>query len=235
MLDLALASSALLMGLAGGPHCAAMCGPPQGAIARACGRGGSNGTAAMALQAGRIASYAAAGALFAGGVSWLAIARDAEPMLAFLWRTAHAAGLGFGVWLLVKGRQPAWLTRAAVVPVGAGSQPIRWLPRGAGAAGAGAAGLVWAAMPCGLLQSALLGSALASGPAQGAIVMAVFAVASAAGLYGAPLLWRRLASLPASPRWQSLPVRAAGLLLAGSAGWALVMDVGRRAGWAWCA
>ena len=33
--------------------------------------------------------------------------------------------------------------------------------------------LAWAAWPCGLLQSALLLAALASGPAQGAAVMAV--------------------------------------------------------------
>ena len=235
ILDLALASSALLMGLASGPHCAAMCGAAQGGIARACARNVSTTLATAVLQAGRITGYAAAGALLAGGLSWLALAREAEPVLAALWRLAHGAGLGFGLWLLVKGTQPAWLAGAATVPAGpGGEQRVHWtLPR-RGPASACAAGLLWVAMPCGLLQSALLGSALASGPAQGAVVMAVFAAGSAASLYGATTVWRRLIALPTPGRWQSLPVRAAGLLLAGSAAWALVMDVGRRAGLAWC-
>ena len=67
MSDTALAASALLMGLAGAPHCAAMCGAACGGIARGCG--GANGTvrAGWALQVGRIASYALAGALVAAG------------------------------------------------------------------------------------------------------------------------------------------------------------------------
>lgn len=105
---------------------------------------------------------------------------------------------------------------------------------GAPSASAAAAGLFWAAMPCGLLQSALLGSALASGLAQGAAVMGTFAISSAIGLHAAPIWWKRLRALRSS-RWQSLPVRAAGLLLVGASTWALGRDAGVRAGLAWCA
>ena len=62
----------------------------------------------------------------------------------------------------------------------------RWQVEAAPARSAGL-GLAWVAWPCGLLQSALRVAALANTPASGALVMAGFAGASAAGL----LLGRR--------------------------------------------
>ena len=56
-LDAALIGSAALMGLAGAPHCAAMCGAAQTSLA-----GGAR-RPMLLLQLGRLASYAAAGAL----------------------------------------------------------------------------------------------------------------------------------------------------------------------------
>ncbi len=51
MADAALAATALLMGLAGGPHCAAMCGAAQAGLTA---QGGAR--AVVALQLGRLAS-----------------------------------------------------------------------------------------------------------------------------------------------------------------------------------
>ena len=67
----------------------------------------------------------------------------------------------------------------------------RWQVVAATARSAGL-GLAWVAWPCGLLQSALLVAALANMPASGALVMAGFAGASAAGLLLGPALWWRL-------------------------------------------
>lgn len=51
MLDLTLAASAALMGLAGTVHCAAMCGPAAAAVGARCGGGHAP---AAALQLGRL-------------------------------------------------------------------------------------------------------------------------------------------------------------------------------------
>ena len=71
-----LALTALLMGLAGGPHCLAMCGAACAGIGRAAQKQtGGQGTSAMLLfQLGRIMGYSALGAVAAStmqGVGWL--------------------------------------------------------------------------------------------------------------------------------------------------------------------
>ena len=73
-----LALTALLMGLAGGPHCLAMCGAACAGIGRAAqkqGVGPGRDTRAMLLfQVGRIVGYSMLGALAAStlqGVGWL--------------------------------------------------------------------------------------------------------------------------------------------------------------------
>ena len=76
-------------------------------------------------------------------------------------------------------------------------------------------------MPCGLLQSALIVAALASGPVQGASVMAVFALGSALSLWLVPRLWLRLQrGGNAAPR-STLAVRLAGALLLVASAFAL--------------
>lgn len=229
MLDLALAGSALLMGLAGTPHCLAMCGAASTAVT-----GPSRG-ALLGFQLGRLVSYALAGALVAASVGLLAQWGQASALLRPLWVLLHVAAFLLGVALLWRGRQPAWLEgagqrlansiRPATLTVSADglkaggvvlARPTR----------AGLLGLAWAAWPCGLLQSALLVAALASGPAQGAAVMAVFAMASGLGLALGPLIWVKLqGSGEAGMRWS---VRLSGLGLAGASAWALGHGVWRQ-------
>ena len=62
-MDAALVTSAALMGLAGGPHCAAMCGAACKLAARAGSDGSARGDARalLALHAGRAVGYAALG------------------------------------------------------------------------------------------------------------------------------------------------------------------------------
>jgi len=91
---------------------------------------------------------------------------------------------------------------------------------------AGIVGACWVGVPCGLLQSALLVAALASGPVQGAGVMAVFAFASAPGLLLGPALWQRLAHGRHPGGAATWSVRTAGALLASASAFALWHGLG---------
>jgi uncharacterized protein len=212
--DVALILSAMLLGLAGSPHCTAMCGAP---CAAATGRGDARST--LAFHAARVASYALGGAVVASSVAALAGWSQLSPAVRPLWVALHAAALALGLWLLVKGSQPAWLANLGRVPsvatAGPGWQRIQ------GPSRAAAAGGLWVAWPCGLLQSALLVAAMANSGVAGAAVMAGFAVASAPGLLLGPWAWRHLlqgGDAAARQRWAT---RAGGLLLVAASGFAL--------------
>jgi sulfite exporter TauE/SafE len=124
--EAAFIASTALLGLAGMPHCAAMCGAP-------CAAAGGAGRASWPFHAARIAGYAAAGAVAAGSVSTLALLSEHSAALRPLWTLLHAAALALGVHLLWRGRQPAWLARMGRVPVPAGGST------GAGGGHAGSA------------------------------------------------------------------------------------------------
>ena len=219
-MDAALTVSALMMGLAGGPHCAAMCGAAFGGIA-------GTTRAMWALQIGRLAGYAAAGALVAASVSGLAELGVAAPVLRPLWAMVHVAAIALGGLLLWQGRAPAWLAGAGGRAAAAlQTRPLRFVARVPAPVRGAAIGACWAAMPCGLLQSALIVAALASGPLQGAVVMGGFAVSSALGLMLAPMLWRRLRQGRGGSVAPTLPVRLAGALLIAASGFALAHGLG---------
>ena len=223
-MDSALVAAALLMGLAGGPHCAAMCGAACSAVA---GGDGPLSQRVLALHAGRIAGYAAGGALAASSVSTLAAFAPAAPMLRPLWGMVHVAAIVLGLWLLRTGRAPGWLSvPSPQLARLAASQPVRIFRTLPAPARAGLVGACWTAMPCGLLQSALLVAALASGALPGAAVMAGFALASTLGLWLAQGLWSGLRRADDGRRFAALSVRCAGALLAASSGFALWHGLG---------
>jgi sulfite exporter TauE/SafE len=225
-MDAALIASALLMGLAGSPHCAAMCGAASGAIAKQGGPAGFS-EALLAWNVGRLASYALAGAVVAASVASLVALQGAAPLLRPLWTLVHVAAVALGVWLAWTARAPAWLSGANPrVAAWVDAKPIRIFRRLPAPCRAGLAGSCWAAMPCGLLQSALLVAALASGPLSGAAVMAAFASASALGLWLGPQLWSRLRRHGADARAAAWSVRLAGALLAVSSVFALWHGLG---------
>lgn len=214
-----LVAGALALGLAGIPHCAAMCAAPCAAVV------GSQPAGRLGwFHLGRLLSYGLAGALAAASVNALGSLSQAWPWLRPMWSAVHAAALGLGLWLLMVGRQPEWLERigrrqAAVQAAPGGWQKIR------GPVGATSTGLAWVAWPCGLLQSAILLAALADGPASGAAVMGAFAAASSLGISAGPALWRALG--PRAAGWLRSPaaVRLAGALIAVSASAALLRHV----------
>lgn len=238
-MDVALVLSALLMGLAGSPHCVAMCGAACTALAGRCGGGARPQQALAGFHLGRLLGYAAAGAVAAGSVSMLAQFSQLTPALRPLWTLVHAAALALGVWLLVKGRQPAWAenlgrgTRLAPSAAGRAAAAGGWQPMLAPLK-AGLAGTAWVAWPCGLLQSALVVAALGRHPASGASIMAAFALGSSLGLWLGPALWLRLGS-PGAARLVAggWAVRLAGLGLASASAWALGHGLWQRIA-DWC-
>ncbi len=222
MVDLTLLIGAALMGVAGVPHCLAMCGASSGAVVRGCATRGALSTSA-GFQFGRLAGYAAAGAVAASSVGALRWMGEVTPALRPVWTLLQVAAAALGGWLLCTGRQPAWMSawpgRGVRVPAQGAWQPV------AGPARAAGLGALWVAWPCGLLQSALVVAALASSALSGAAVMAVFALASSPGLWGAAALMRRLGGAGASYPWT---VRLSGLALVAGATWALGHGVWMR-------
>jgi sulfite exporter TauE/SafE len=241
-MDLVLVLSALAMGLAGTPHCLAMCGAACAASAAACDRAQPQ-RALLALLAGRLLGYTAAGAVAAASVGALGSFAAATPVLRPLWTLVHLVALALGAFLLWRGRQPAWLEAlgrgARTAPTGAGGTVMVMPARSGAAAGrwrAVAAGTAWVAWPCGLLHSALMLAALAHDAAGGAAVMATFALASAAGLMGAPWLWWRFGGTRTqslSPRAAGAAVRLAGAGLIAASAFALGHGLWARV-WALC-
>jgi uncharacterized protein len=219
----AVVAAAALMGLAGLPHCAAMCAAPCAALT---GRGAGS---QPLFQAARVAGYAAAGALAAASVGALRDGLAWTAALHPLWTLLHMAALALGLWLLWRGRWPAALQRAASASASA-PLPGGW-QRVAGPARSAGAGALWIAWPCALSQSALLLSALASSPLQGAAAMAAFAVVSSPALWLGPALLRRVSGVRSDG---ALAMRGAGALLAAGSAWALGHGLWERVA-AWCA
>ena len=235
-MDWALIMGAAVLGLAGIPHCAAMCGPTCAALV--CGMSPEGlRLRSIGFLATRALGYAVAGGMAAAGVGALGAWAHTAVWLRPLWGLLHALAMVLGVWLCVTGRQPLWmaglgrvraLKATSAIPGGEvtvrwGSAPAgrRW-PPGLGASLA--AGSLWVAWPCGLLQSALLVASLGNSPAVGAAAMAGFALISSLPLQLAPWIWDRVGAEWQS-RFQTVAVRLAGLLLTLGSGFALGKDV----------
>lgn len=222
-MQISLALTGLLMGLAGSPHCIAMCGAACAGI----GQAAAPRTAqALALfQLGRLLGYAALGALAGAsmqGLGWLTVHSAA---IRPLWSLVHVAAAVLGLSLLVFGRQPLWLEL--------GARRI-WLrvrdaTRAMGLAAPLGLGTAWALLPCGLLYSAVMVAALADGAAGGAAVMALFALGSGVALWAGPWLMLRLGRLGRGA-WG---MRAAGAALLATAVWALWMGLAHEQA-PWC-
>lgn len=218
-----LALSALLMGLAGGPHCAAMCGAACGGLARL---GRSPSRSLWTFQAGRLLGYSAAGAAAAFAVQSFAWHTANTAALRPVWTLFHLAVLAWGLMLVANARQPAWVESTGR------TLWARVRPMAQRRGGLVATGALWVFMPCGLLYSALLVASLSGGPVQGAASMALFALGSGISLGLAPTALRRLQAFGNRLRKDS-GTRIAGGLLALTAAWALWMDVFHRIA-AWC-
>jgi sulfite exporter TauE/SafE len=220
-----LLATALLMGLAGGPHCAAMCGVACSGLARRTGVPRSRSV--WEFQIGRLLAYSAGGAGAAATMQSLAWLSEQTSVLRPAWTGLHLAVLAWGLLLLATARQPAWADSWGR------SVWSRVKPLASKRAGPLLTGSLWVFMPCGLLYSALLAAALSGSWLDGALFMALFAAGSSVSLVLAPLLLQKLQG-KANHLRQDWGTRLAGLLLATTAAWALWMDLAPRYA-LWCA
>lgn len=213
----ALLASALVMGLLGSTHCVVMCGgvvsllsgglvtlSPNGRVAR-----GRATRLALAYNAGRIASYAAAGALagaFAALVERVPGLRGAELGLRL---GAGLLTLGLGLYLAGAWGKFTVIERIGV-PLWRRIEPrARKLLPVRTASSALALGALWGWMPCGLVYAAL-GLALGTGRADaGALTMVAFG----AGTLPTLLVLGALATRVAEAMRRVWVRRAAGLVV----------------------
>lgn len=218
-MQLTLTTSALLMGLAGGPHCVAMCGAACGAMVKA-----EKPSSVASYHLGRLIGYAVLGAIATYAIQSLAWLSNATTVLKSLWTFFHIVIFAWGMILVIFGRQPVWIDRAG--------QGLWHQVKKAGKLKFGYfyVGLLWALMPCGLLYSAVVMAAFNGEPIGGAVTMAAFAAGSGLSLFFAPLAWLKLKSTILEP----YGMRLAGLLLAAASGWAIWMDVMHQ-NQIWCA
>jgi sulfite exporter TauE/SafE len=218
-----LAVTALLMGVAGGPHCIAMCGAACAGIGHAAGE--RKNAAMWSFQVGRVMGYSALGALAAAsmqGLGWLTVQSTA---LRPVWTLFHVTTFALGMLLLLRAQQPVWLEQ-----VGRRIwSRARALAAGRGQGAPLVIGALWTFLPCGLLYSALLVAALTGRALEGAIVMALFALGTSVSMMAGPWLWLRLSG-KGTGEWG---VRLAGLALAASSVWALWMGFVHNAA-PWC-
>jgi len=175
LLQMSLAA-ALLAGLAGGVHCAAMCGPLIGIACgpRQRGRGREWLRHALAYNAGRIATYMIAGAL-TGAVGAAGLALRGTPLT----QQALLAAMSVSLILLaiyiagyapfVHGVERAGAAVWRRVSPGAG----RFMPADTPGRAFGL-GLIFGWLPCGMVYAVLIAALATADPLHGALVMAAF-------------------------------------------------------------
>lgn len=202
----------LLLGVASGLHCVGMCGGIVGAFSSRQGIFFKNELMKrqIAYNAGRIASYAAAGAAagLAGSVAaYAGVVLPAQTGLYVLANVVlvlvalHIAGVSNPLSKIEQLGTPLWRRL----------QPLAGrLLAARGAAKAFGAGAVWGWLPCGLVYGALAAAAFAGSPARGALAMAAFGLGTLPYLLAAGLAAARLRSLM---RRRAVRIAAAGALL----------------------
>jgi hypothetical protein len=186
--ELGIPLALLLLGLASGAHCVGMCGgivaafsAPQALVpARSLAR------AQLAFNAGRISSYAAAGAL-AGLVGSGAYAIAAAPAQAVLHTLASLMLVLVGLYLAGFSGAATWLERIGA-PLWRRLQPLAVRLR----ANSFAAGAVWGWLPCGLVYGALATAAATGDAARGALAMLAFGAGTLPWLLAAGMAATRL-------------------------------------------
>jgi hypothetical protein len=199
--------AALVAGFAGSTHCLAMCGGIAGALGlssrAAAERSGRALRFPLAYNAGRVLSYALAGALVGGlgaGLGHLAGMDRARVGLQLL---AGALLVLLGLRLVAGRRGFAWMDAAGarlwrrLSPLLRHVLPIDSLPR------ALTAGMLWGWLPCGMAYGVLGVAWLSADPLHGAAIMATFGLGTLPALVAASGMAARIGALAGSPAWRA--------------------------------
>ncbi len=215
-----------LIGLLGGVHCIGMCGGIVGALTLQTPRRSRAWSMHLAYSAGRIASYAAAGAIMGliGGAGL--IFNHILPVQLLFYVLANLVLIGLGLYLAGLANQlvrleslGAWLWRR-VQPYSARVLPADTMAK------AFALGTLWGWLPCGLVYSILASALVSGGAASGAGVMLAFGLGTLPNLLLAGMAFKRLREITANRRLRL----AAGALVAvfGFAGLARAANLGEH-------
>jgi len=204
-------AAAFVIGLLGGVHCIGMCGGIVGALTVQAPRPGRAWDLHLSYNAGRIASYSAAGAVMGmiGGAGLMF--NQVLPVQVLLYVLANLVLISLGLYLAGLGNQ---LTRleALGARLWRRVQPYstRFLPADT-AAKAFILGTLWGWLPCGLVYSLLATALLSGGAGSGAAVMLAFGLGTLPNLMLAGMLFKRLRDFTSDRRVRL----AAGALVAG--------------------
>ncbi len=219
--------SAFLLGLFGGVHCAGMCGgivallgaprtvpggapraaaatPAAASVAPAARVAGATVALQFAYNAGRIASYTAAGAL-AGGIgsaAWLA--RHVLPVQQAAFVAVNIVMIALG--LALAGAAGTGLRRLATLERAGAALWRRIAPAAARLLGARsvpaalAAGAAWGWVPCGMVYGVLVAALVSGSPADGALLLLAFGLGTLPNLLALGLAAHHGARLASGPR-----------------------------------
>jgi len=173
VISVSLLTSAFALGLLAMPHCGSMC---------ACQFAAPWLRKPVHFQLGRLIAYVAGGVL-AGSVSSSLLGLASSGVQVFQavnWMLM--AVLAFSaVLLLMRGQSLGALVQQKIHLPPALERKLAPLQQ-PGPAASLKAGLLWLFMPCGVLWAGFMLAYLSGSPVQGAIIMAVFAITSGAGL-----------------------------------------------------
>ena len=185
-----------LVGLLGGTHCVGMCG----GIVSAMSMGGQAGWGLhLAYNAGRILSYAVAGAI-AGALGAASLGLEGQvPVRMLLYFVANLMLVALGLYLIGLSGALAFTERAGqalwrrVQPLTRRFLPVRSVAQ------AFPLGVLWGWLPCGLVYSALASALTAGSAGRGAAMMLAFGLGTLPNLLLAGLLLARLNGIVKRP------------------------------------
>jgi len=193
-------TAAFVIGLLGGVHCVGMCGGIVGALTVQTPRRQRAWNLHLAYSAGRISSYAAAGAAMGmiGGAGLMF--NQVLPVQMFLYVLANLILISLGLYLAGLGNQ---LTRLEALGASLWRRVQPYSTRFLPADTLGKAfllGTLWGWLPCGLVYSVLATALLSGGAASGAAVMLAFGLGTLPNLLLAGMAVKRLREFASNRR-----------------------------------
>lgn len=179
---IALIAGAWIAGTLGSVHCLAMCSGIAGSLATGIAPASGRGRRAAFVflhNAGRISSYAIAGAVLAWSSRIVGTAIGVPGWAQWLRLVAALMLVLLGLQILTRWRPLRWFEQSGAAlwqrlsPLARKLVPVNTPGKALGL------GLLWGWLPCGLVYSVLPMAAATTSPMEGAIVMAAFGVGTA--------------------------------------------------------